>query len=138
MIRRPPISTRTDTLFPYTALFRSGADFVGTLSVLKTPDVSLSASSIGATVNVEFPKPFDHPGMRIAVTGSGSLQDGADKIAPSIGALFSDTFANDTVGILVDAIYTRHDTQPNRVHVSGWPGGYYAPCQMTPAKNGRG
>src|SRR3546814_4455680 len=25
MIRRPPISTRTDTLFPYTTLFRSGA-----------------------------------------------------------------------------------------------------------------
>src|SRR3546814_10147522 len=25
MIRRPPISTRTDTLFPYTPLFRSGA-----------------------------------------------------------------------------------------------------------------
>src|SRR3546814_19750155 len=31
MIRRPPRSTRTDTLFPYTTLFRSayaGADFV--------------------------------------------------------------------------------------------------------------
>src|SRR3546814_10212970 len=27
MIRRPPISTRTDTLFPYTTLFRSGLDF---------------------------------------------------------------------------------------------------------------
>src|SRR3546814_4193823 len=26
MIRRPPKSTRTDTLFPYTTLFRSGAD----------------------------------------------------------------------------------------------------------------
>src|SRR3546814_10074714 len=26
MIRRPPISTRTDTLFPYTTLFRSQAD----------------------------------------------------------------------------------------------------------------
>src|SRR3546814_20093122 len=25
MIRRPPSSTRTDTLFPYTTLFRSGA-----------------------------------------------------------------------------------------------------------------
>src|SRR3546814_1494782 len=25
MIRRPPRSTRTDTLFPYTTLFRSGA-----------------------------------------------------------------------------------------------------------------
>src|SRR3546814_2641253 len=26
MIRRPPRSTRTDTLFPYTTLFRSGTD----------------------------------------------------------------------------------------------------------------
>src|SRR3546814_5353401 len=26
MIRRPPGSTRTDTLFPYTTLFRSGVD----------------------------------------------------------------------------------------------------------------
>src|SRR3546814_18742370 len=26
MIRRPPSSTRTDTLFPYTTLFRSGSD----------------------------------------------------------------------------------------------------------------
>src|SRR3546814_14122977 len=26
MIRRPPRSTRTDTLFPYTTLFRSGGD----------------------------------------------------------------------------------------------------------------
>src|SRR3546814_10969824 len=28
MIRRPPRSTRTDTLFPYTTLFRSGLDQV--------------------------------------------------------------------------------------------------------------
>src|SRR3546814_12080637 len=29
MIRRPPRSTRTDTLFPYTTLFRSAGDFIG-------------------------------------------------------------------------------------------------------------
>src|SRR3546814_11429688 len=37
MIRRPPVSTRTDTLFPYTTLFRansaSGVDVVRTLPV---------------------------------------------------------------------------------------------------------
>src|SRR3546814_15334303 len=42
MIRRPPRSTRTDTLFPYTTLFRSGAqrlaaelflDVVGSIGV---------------------------------------------------------------------------------------------------------
>src|SRR3546814_15304862 len=30
MIRRPPRSTRTDTLFPYTTLFRSGLGIAGT------------------------------------------------------------------------------------------------------------
>src|SRR3546814_11010917 len=34
MIRRPPVSTRTDTLFPYTTLFRSLADAVGSAGVL--------------------------------------------------------------------------------------------------------
>src|SRR3546814_10049623 len=34
MIRRPPRSTRTDTLFPYTTLFRSNQRFVGALLLL--------------------------------------------------------------------------------------------------------
>src|SRR3546814_14765511 len=33
MIRRPPISTRTDTLFPYTTLFRSGEVIDGRTSI---------------------------------------------------------------------------------------------------------
>src|SRR3546814_3378499 len=33
MIRRPPRSTRTDTLFPYTTLFRSGVDADCTLGL---------------------------------------------------------------------------------------------------------
>src|SRR3546814_14515176 len=33
MLRRPPRSTRTDTLFPYTTLFRSGAP-----GAIRTPD----------------------------------------------------------------------------------------------------
>src|SRR3546814_7627432 len=32
MIRRPPRSTRTDTLFPYTTLFRSIPDYDGPLA----------------------------------------------------------------------------------------------------------
>src|SRR3546814_1713233 len=32
MIRRPPISTRTDTLFPYTTLFRSKSTFINAVT----------------------------------------------------------------------------------------------------------
>src|SRR3546814_3853070 len=40
MRRRPPISTRTDTLFPYTTLFRSRKEAHGLLNALKLIDIS--------------------------------------------------------------------------------------------------
>src|SRR3546814_5538779 len=48
MIRRPPISTRTDTLFPYTTLFRSWGAYAGDVTV-KT----LSASRDAAIATAE-------------------------------------------------------------------------------------
>src|SRR3546814_977868 len=48
MIRRPPRSTRTDTLFPYTTLFRSDARAiaVGNAHILK--DDAIDARAIAA------------------------------------------------------------------------------------------
>lgn len=113
-----------------------GADFVSSLSVMKTPDVTLSTSSIGATVNVMFPKPFDQPGPRFVTSASGSMQDEAGDIKPTAGALFSNTFADETLGVLADVIYTERSTDTNRVFVSGWVGGRFAPCQLTPTCTG--
>ncbi len=107
-----------------------GSDFIGALAVYKTPDVAVAANSIGATIDIAYPKPLDRPGFHIAATASASLQEYADKIVPSGGLLISDTFADDTLGILADVIYSRHDTQTNNVFVHGFPGGYYAPCQL--------
>ena len=112
-----------------------GADFVGSLTVMKTPDVTLSSSSIGATVNVAFPKPFDSPGMRFVASAGVSEQEEAGSIQPTGGLLFSNTFAEDTMGILADVIYTKRDTDTNRVFVSGWEGGMFAPCQLTTTCN---
>src|SRR3546814_3630100 len=40
MIRRPPRSTRTDTLFPYTTLFRSFSNFFGLNDLFETPSLT--------------------------------------------------------------------------------------------------
>src|SRR3546814_4875360 len=53
MIRRPPRSTRTDTLFPYTTLFRS-LKGQGGLENLK-----------GVTVPVRISGPFSAPGYQV-------------------------------------------------------------------------
>src|SRR3546814_12251147 len=45
MIRRPPISTRTDTLFPYTTLFRSRVRVLPAwISTIRSPAASVSLS----------------------------------------------------------------------------------------------
>src|SRR5690606_36427333 len=108
-----------------------GADFVGGVAVMKTPDVTLSSNSIGATVNISYPKPFDHAGQKIAASVSGSMQDQSGEIEPTIGALYSNTFADDTLGILVNLIQSNHETEANHVFVSGWQGGTVRPCQLT-------
>src|SRR3546814_20528596 len=41
MIRRPPRSTRTDTLFPYTTLFRSPAQFCSEVGRRDAPEADL-------------------------------------------------------------------------------------------------
>src|SRR3546814_10929087 len=46
MIRRPPISTRTDTLFPYTTLFRSLKSFSLNRRVLRREVVLLVAGAV--------------------------------------------------------------------------------------------
>jgi len=107
-----------------------GADFIGSISVYKTPDVTVAANSIGATIDIAYPKPFDRPGFHIAATASGSIQEQAGKIVPTGGLLVSHTFADDTFGVLANVIYTRHDTETNNVFVHGFPGGFYAPCQL--------
>jgi TonB-dependent receptor len=109
-----------------------GADFIGQVNVLKTPDVELSTSAIGATINILLPKPFDYSGFRLAATAGGTIQSRSKHITPKLGVLVSDTFANDTLGILADATYTREDTKTNHVFIPGWVGHYFAPCQTGP------
>src|SRR3546814_18037598 len=51
MIRRPPRATRTDTLFPYTTLFRSvglwALDGRGALATLAPPWIDLQLTALG-------------------------------------------------------------------------------------------
>jgi TonB-dependent receptor len=109
-----------------------GADFVGQINVLKTPDVELSTSAIGSTINVQLPKPFDYSGLKIAGMAAGTIQSRDGSVRPRAGLLFSDTFADGRFGILADIAYTREDTQSNHVFIPGWVGAHFAPCQTGP------
>src|SRR3546814_12815730 len=59
MIRRPPRSTRTDTLFPYTTLFRSSVWAQYTVRVPKRADVQATLSAASLPSFVHYPAPLN-------------------------------------------------------------------------------
>jgi len=108
----------------------TGADFVGEVDVHKTPDFNISSGAVGATVNIKFPKPFDHPGPQARAFGSLTDTTNDGSFRPSVGALFSDTFFNDTVGILIDGDYSDTRISEHHLDIVGWKGAHLNSCQM--------
>src|SRR3546814_4545508 len=90
MIRRPPRSTRTDTLFPYTTLFRS-----------HFPDIRALRDVIDGGIEL---------------FGAQALRSGADRLAPEAEAAIDRTdihqLEQHAVGIAV------HDTGRSEEHTS--------------------
>src|SRR5262249_14808523 len=98
------------------------ADFVNQVSIMKTPDPTLTSGAIGATINVILPKPFDRPGLHASASVSGAENPDEGDIRPTYSALISDTFANDTVGVLVDFDHAEHSARTTHVNIQGWVG----------------
>ena len=113
--------------FDFSAL---GAEYVGELDIHKTPDYSLSAGAVGATINIKSPDPFDHPGLQARAFGSLTDYQKDGQATPAFGALFSDTFADDTLGILIAGDYTRKSVLTHHFDDVGWKGAYLNSCQM--------
>ena len=98
MIRRPPRSTRTDTLFPYTTLFRSGL-YNEPIYVLDIPSFSATQFTLMAhateewsgTVQVDI---CDADGNEVAYGGRASFAFPANNSQDDIAALKAIAEAN--------------------------------------------
>src|SRR3546814_20724640 len=93
MIRRPPRSTRTDTLFPYTTLFRSTANAGDDTIVAGTGDDLISGDAmtshedgLNATAN-----------NTATSNGDGHASAGSDEIWGTIGGEYGGDYGNDTI-----------------------------------------
>src|SRR3546814_6946019 len=76
MRRRPPRSTRTDTLFPYTTLFRSEA-FVAQSGALPVHAFDQPETLLGqGTVGLEIPADLPDCDTLLVATGGGGLIGG--------------------------------------------------------------
>ena len=104
------------------------SESVRAVEVYKTGRADLPTGGIGATVNIITAKPFDSPGFQSVVSGkmvhetsSGDASvANLDEFTPELAAMFSNTFADDTIGVLVSASYQERDNREENAAVAQW------------------
>ena len=98
------------------------------VEVYKSGRVDIPSGGIGATVNIETARPMDVPGFRSVVsakavhetTSSDSSVAGLDEFTPELAALFSNTFADDTFGVLLTGSWQKRDNREEFADVDSW------------------
>ncbi|PCI73781.1 MAG: hypothetical protein COB20_15905, partial [SAR86 cluster bacterium] len=85
--------------------------------VAKTPTANMWGGSIGANINLRTARPLDNPGFNMSLSAQGRYQDLAESFDPKFSGVFSNTFADDTFGVLLGIAYedrlTRTDESRN-------------------------
>src|SRR3546814_11170891 len=83
MIRRPPRSTRTDTLFPYTTLFRSYLDPLSRARIAPLRSSAVGDAERAETDEANLSTPLQRSGNRVENRIQGLRRVGLGKAGPA-------------------------------------------------------
>jgi iron complex outermembrane recepter protein len=103
----------------------SGLDSVpsslfGRLEVRKSPLASQAEGGLGGTVNLVTPRPFDYRRTTALLRVTGTYSDASDQFEPGITGLFTTTFADDRLGVLVAAEYQQRTSNLQLFERNNW------------------
>jgi iron complex outermembrane receptor protein len=103
----------------------SGLDAVpssvfGRLEVRKSPLASQVEGGLGGTVNLITPKPFNFKKTTLSLRAQGTYSDGSEKYEPSFTGLFSTTFADNNIGVLLSAEYQKRTSSLHLFERNNW------------------
>ncbi|MFT5140233.1 MAG: TonB-dependent receptor [Lysobacterales bacterium] len=98
---------------------------VSAVEIYKTAKAGLPTGGIGATVNMITTRPLDAPGFKSVLSVKGvhesSASDGAgDSFTPEVAGVFSNTFADDTFGILISGSFQERNNREEQASVDSW------------------
>ena len=97
------------------------ADVISGADVIKGAQANLTEGAIGGLVNLRSASPFDQPGQHGIVRLEGDRNQMSELDGGKFSAAYSNTFADDTVGLLLGVVYAR---RKDRTDVAGNDGGW--------------
>ena len=99
------------------------ADQITGADIYKTSTSKLQEGGIGGTINVSTAKPFDYEGFQLVGSVKGMYESLSEETSPQASFLVSNTFADDSMGVLLAVSRQERDVQINRIETAGWRGG---------------
>ncbi|WP_187276320.1 TonB-dependent receptor [Parahaliea maris] len=105
-----------------------GSELFNKITINKSGVAHIEEGGLASTVELYSHKPLDNPGQKILLSGQGSYNLDTEELDPRLVALYSNTFMDDTIGVLVS--YTQSD---RTVHQDGFGTVRYT----SPFSNGR-
>ena len=104
------------------------SESVSAVQVFKTGRADISSGGIGAAINIQTAKPFDYDGFKAIASVKGVVDASVDtgsSVTPEISGMISNTFLDDTFGVLLSLSHAERDSHTDRVGTSGqWGTGY--------------
>jgi len=104
------------------------SDSISALEVYKTGRAESPTGGIGATINIKTARPLDLR-ERVASIGIKANYDDSNnrlpesfkgsKMTPEISGIYSDTFADRTIGIAISGSYSKRDSGSNMAYTQG-------------------
>lgn len=98
---------------------------VAGVEVYKSGRASLPTGGIGSVINIKTPRPLDRAGLKgsIGIKGVYDHTFEGTNITPEVSGILSNTFADDTFGILVTGSYQKRKASLAQFN-AGWREGY--------------
>ncbi|WP_033921986.1 TonB-dependent receptor [Sphingomonas sp. 37zxx] len=112
------------------------AELISGAQVYKSALAPLQGGGIGATINVETPRPLDVKGFRGIVSGKALYEANSEKVTPQLFGLVSNTFDDGRFGLLASISYQRRIASIDRTTTDGYiPNTTIGPSSAPIARN---
>jgi len=111
------------------------SELVKNLDVHKTSTATMQSGGIGAVVNVSTARPFALSGFKVAGSVKAIYDGNSEKTTPEISGLISNTFNDDTFGVLLAISKQERETRLNQAQIDGWLENVGVPHPQTESGN---
>ncbi|EIK45240.1 TonB-dependent receptor [Cellvibrio sp. BR] len=116
----PASSFGTSRSFDFANLASEG---VSGVQVYKSGRADVQSGGMGALINIVTPRPLSSPGLKAVLGGKAVYDDSSvmkDDLTPEVSGLFSNTFADDTIGVALTGSYQERNSGDRNASVSDW------------------